>query len=588
MQILRSISALAFRSQILGRPTAAPGVHWWREWEAALLVALVAAVYLSRIGTLPIAGEEPRRAQVAFEMQQRGDWIVPREQGDPFLSRPPLQNWLIAASCALCGTRDAWAVRLPSVAAMLLTTLLTYAYGRTFLSRLGALAAAVAFATFGELFQTGRQAETEATFILLLSAALLVWHWGFVCGWPAALMWAAGYVLTALAVLTKGPQPVVYFLGTATLFLILTGQARRLVSAAHLVGLLAGVAMFAAWALPCYLMVGWDNLRDIVLNDSTSRFVAWRFGDVAGHLFRFPFELLGCTLPWSPLLAAYALPEFRRSLGPVRSHVLFLGLAVGLAFPTCWIPPGGQTRFFAPLYPCLALLIGWVVQRVAEAGAALLAVGWRHYLTLLAGVTLLAAAAVAASPLLPLRGPLAAWSAPPALAVVYGAILVMLAGVTWEAGCCTDASQVRVAVLSVAGSMTVLLTCVGTDVRLRRSADTAAAVREVCAKLPPGQRLVSFAHIDALFAYHYGRPIDAHPWPLAADNVPPELAYFCFDSPGVGRPALPFAWEEIAAVSMDRTRSDPPRRVVVVGRRLVQPGSARGPGRFEHAEQEPE
>ena len=54
----------------------------------------------------------------------------------------------------------------------------------------------------------------------------------------------------------------------------------------------------------------------------------------------------------------------------------------------------------------------------------------------------------------------------------------------------------------------------------------------------------------------------------AAGGLPADLEYFCFDCPGAVRPLLPFAWEEIAAVPMDRVRMDPPERVVVVGRRV--------------------
>src|SRR4051794_18231038 len=57
---------------------------WWCEPELIVLIALVAAAYVVRIDDLSMRGEEPRRAQVAFEILQRGDWIVPREQGEPF------------------------------------------------------------------------------------------------------------------------------------------------------------------------------------------------------------------------------------------------------------------------------------------------------------------------------------------------------------------------------------------------------------------------------------------------------------------------------------------------------------------------
>src|SRR5262249_52470400 len=157
-------------------------------------------------------GEEPTRAQIAREMIWHGDWIVPREQGEPFRSRPPLQNWLILASTAVCGSWQPWVVRLPSVIGMVVSTLLVYGYSRTLVSRSAALGAAAAFPTFGEILTLGGMAETEAVFICLVSASLLLWHWGQVKGWPATWTWVLSYALVGLAVLCKGPQPPVYFL----------------------------------------------------------------------------------------------------------------------------------------------------------------------------------------------------------------------------------------------------------------------------------------------------------------------------------------------------------------------------------------
>ena len=75
-----------------------PSKPWWCEAEVVWLFLLVVAAYFTRAHVLPLRGEEPTRAQVAREMVERADWIVPREQGEPFLVRPPLQNWVIAAS----------------------------------------------------------------------------------------------------------------------------------------------------------------------------------------------------------------------------------------------------------------------------------------------------------------------------------------------------------------------------------------------------------------------------------------------------------------------------------------------------------
>ena len=81
----------------------APRARWWLEWEFWAVLLLTGLIYGSRLGETPPSGEEPRRGQVAREMIASGDWIVPRQQGLPFLSRPPVQNWAIAAGLAGAG-----------------------------------------------------------------------------------------------------------------------------------------------------------------------------------------------------------------------------------------------------------------------------------------------------------------------------------------------------------------------------------------------------------------------------------------------------------------------------------------------------
>ena len=98
----------------------------WHEAEWLVLAALVLAVYFSRLTDLTIRGEESRWARVAQEMLDSGDWIVPRQQGDPFPDRPPLNSWAMMLASRLTGQLDLVAIRLPTVIATLLITLLIY------------------------------------------------------------------------------------------------------------------------------------------------------------------------------------------------------------------------------------------------------------------------------------------------------------------------------------------------------------------------------------------------------------------------------------------------------------------------------
>ncbi len=246
---------------------------WWREIQVLWLVVLVGGVFFTRIDDLNLHGEETRRAQVAAEMLWSGDWLVPHQQGEIYLSRPPLGSWAIAAAAELRGTLDAVTVRLPTILATLLTTLLIYAYTRNFLSRTGAFLSALAYPTMAQVLQLGRVAESEGLFTLLISASLLVWHWGYLRKWPAWGFWTAGYVLSALAGLTKGPQGIAYFVGPVWFYLIvLERQWRELLRPAHWLGVAAGLATVASWQVPYMLATSWDAGIAVWFTQASNRF----------------------------------------------------------------------------------------------------------------------------------------------------------------------------------------------------------------------------------------------------------------------------------------------------------------------------
>src|SRR5258708_26613934 len=92
---------------------------WWREAEFWLLALMLGLALFARLGALTMRGEETRRAQVAFEMAYFEDYVTPREQGDLFLSQPPMGAWVITGSTFLFVDRGPHAVRFPSAVAIL-------------------------------------------------------------------------------------------------------------------------------------------------------------------------------------------------------------------------------------------------------------------------------------------------------------------------------------------------------------------------------------------------------------------------------------------------------------------------------------
>lgn len=556
----------AEQTDIRGEHSAVRGRPWWLEFECVLLLVLVSGIYFSRLTEPSIRGEESRRGRIAWEMIHTGDWIVPRIQGEPLLSRPPLQNWAIALVGLVRGNVDVVAVRLPSVLATLLTALLLYGYGRTFLSPLGALAAGLAYPTMGHVLELGRLGETEAMFTFLLSASLLAWHWGFVAGRSALSIWSTSYVLVALATLAKGPQAPVYFAGAVGVFLLLSGRWRYAVSWPHVAGIALFALILGAWQVPCYLALGWKGVTQLYCSDVALRFGDTRWITFAKHLVTFPSEVLfGCLLPWSCLLIPFVNREFRRTIGGSRPQILFVAASIGVAFLSVWLTPEAMPRYFMPLYPCFALLVGLVADRcVTVVGPAQWQNVWEAFWASLAILMAVGGVAVLA----------VSWSEPASIAAqplkfawVFAALAMACGGVTFWA--CQARTVARARAAMTALSLFLGLSCSGAMVnsQIRKSENAALAVGKLKQHLPKDQHLVSFGQVHHLFLFHYRDAVEVQPWPATAAQADPNLTWFCFDGE---RPLpIPFPWEVVDVISCDRYVRATPEQKVIVGRRLL-------------------
>ena len=178
----------------------APGPSRWRDGQLVILLLLiVSSIYFSRLSVLPVVREECRWARGAVQMIETGDWITVRQQGQVFPERPPMSVWGIAATGLVRGEVDTLAIRLPSVLAIILTCLLVYGYARGFISHLGAFAAALVFATMGQVLQIGRMGESESLFTLFFASSLLLWHLAYERSWNPTVMWSLGFGFSALA-----------------------------------------------------------------------------------------------------------------------------------------------------------------------------------------------------------------------------------------------------------------------------------------------------------------------------------------------------------------------------------------------------
>ena len=543
---------------------------WWYQPEMAVLALLVGLCYLVRLAALPIAGEEGRWARGATQMIETGDWVVLRQQGQIFPERPPMSSWAMAAAGLWRGRVDDIAVRLPSVFAVLLTCWTIFWYSKTYLSRFAALASAAVYATFGQVLQLGRMGESEALFACLVSASLLIWHHGYTARYPAWFTWTSGYALAALGALVKGPQAPVYFVMVTFFYLAVTRNWKFLVHAGHLVGGLVFVCIVGAWQIPYYLATDWDCVLATWTGLAADRFS--RTG-VLTHMLWYPLETLVCLLPWSPLLVIYLRREFHRTLNHYQPLVLFLTLAVLITYPSVWLATGSRGRYFMPLYPCFAILIGVVIDRVlVQQQTALLRRGRLRVLLYATVVTCVAGAGVLLVSCLPSTR-LEGLRQPTTLVVALTSISVVVSCLLLWGLRSVNHRPAQLAFLSFCFFVGFCYCGPVINLQQRSWNNPRPAVRELRQNLPAADSLKSFGPVDHRFAYFYEDRITELPWPTDAAQVPEGVTYFCYNwhrgdtsqcrSSGRGRAwkttsgTLPFEWELIANVNCGRDPVDP-------------------------------
>jgi len=333
--------------------------------EIAVVLSLAAAashLLFERLGESSFHdGDEALYATVAREMVEHHSFLTPTYWGTPFLHKPPLPYWLMAASAAtIPGSRELGA-RFPSALATLVLLGLVYASTR----RLAGVVAA-AFATcvlalnHQVLFEhAARSASFDALLSLLMFGAL-------VAGLKAAdgPRWRfAAIVLLGSVALVKAPMVI---FPSVAIVLHFWMRERRFPLALVLRGA-AGVAIVALpWHLYQLIAHGSEFWNTYVVYEILGR--AGETTRDTGASPIMPFNATGWSfLPWSPLIVVALVASVagwpRRPKQPHDDIVRSLGIyAASILVFFCFIP-SKWPWYSIPAYPALAVVAAVFLRR---------------------------------------------------------------------------------------------------------------------------------------------------------------------------------------------------------------------------------
>ncbi|AFY33333.1 glycosyltransferase family 39 protein [Calothrix sp. PCC 7507] len=320
-----------------------------KEWLLALLLASL-ALFLLFLGNLPLRDwDEGTYAIVAREIYRAGNWLYPTLQGEPFMLKPPLMQWLIALCYQLGGVQE-FTTRFPGAILTALGIPLLYLVGRlVFNQSLPALFAALVYLTMLPVVRHGRLAMldgmTISFFLLLLFCLLKSRH-----NQKYAL--GIGFCL-GLITLTKGI--LVLVLGAiAGLFLLVNRQIILLKSPYLWAGILLGNAPAVAWYVAQWQHYG-NTFLQVHFQDQSFNRLGQAVEGHNGPPWYYLIEVLKYGFPWLLFLpGGFYLAWKKRhtswaALVLIGTIVYFLTISLmGTKLP--W--------YVMPVYPFLALAIG--------------------------------------------------------------------------------------------------------------------------------------------------------------------------------------------------------------------------------------
>ena len=330
-----------------------------RRSHIAAILALWLAIFFAALFSPPLLDDaDATHAQAARAMLTTGDWVTLHVNGIRYLEKPPLPYWLVATSFRLFGF-NTFAVHLPLALAVLALAFLGYIWSRRVFNDRAALYTALATLTCTGVFLFTRIFIPEALLSLFLCTALYAFLQSLdLTANPGApfmhgsiaheraypyLLWTS----LALAVLTKGFVALVFFFGTALIYLALTGEYkhwRRLRP-------FTGLALFLLIAAPWHILAGLRNTGGenghgffwfYFINEHVLRFLGRRiprdYNKLPGYLY-WSLHLVW-LFPWSLFAPVWIFQKDRRWRDFLKRH-----------------SPRPKTAWWTNAVPCLLLWI---------------------------------------------------------------------------------------------------------------------------------------------------------------------------------------------------------------------------------------
>ena len=309
--------------------------------------------------------DEGRYAEIAREMAETGDWVTPRLNDLKYFEKPPFQYWVTAAGFRVFGVHE-WVARLwPAIAGLIAILAIAMAGRALGGTPVGAYAGLALATTVWQVV-----ISQIVTLDSGLSCFLAIAFAAFVIAQQEATaesarrrwMWLAAAALAG-ATLSKGLVALVIPGGALVVYTALTRDFavwKRL----HLA---SGFALYLALAAPWFVLVSRANdefFRFFFIHEHFQRFLQGGHERPGAWYYFIPWFVLG-MMPW---LSVVLFGARRAWVDGTPNALGFSWQRFALswaAFVFLFFSASGSKlpSYILPMFPPLALVVGWLLVR---------------------------------------------------------------------------------------------------------------------------------------------------------------------------------------------------------------------------------
>lgn len=335
-----------------------------------ILIVLAAAVFFVNLGSVSLWDpDEPRQAVMAREMMERGDYLRPYLNGEPYLEKPPMYPWMIIAAAKISGNLNEFAARVPAALSAVFLVAVTFLLGRRIADEQAGFLSGLVLITNYQFLSIARESVMDMTFAFFIG----------LCVYLAFLsiekdrrgLFVLSFIPCAFAILSKGPAGLVLPAGIIFFLMIIQKKLKR-----FLLPLALGCLLAAAIASVWFILAGESYIREFIFRQNITRYTS-AFDHAESLWYYFP-KIFYNFMPWSLILpfALYGAWKRRYALPLVWFAVIFLFFEFSQS---------KRAIYLLPLYPAMALLVGLYLRDV---WGTIVEQGWSRLLLTVFGVLL--------------------------------------------------------------------------------------------------------------------------------------------------------------------------------------------------------